>query len=220
MIRTVQSVAALLFLSTALYGQTAQIQGVVQDASGSGVPGAEVKATQIETGAIRTVTSATDGNYVLAELPVGPYRLEVSKQGFSTYVQTGIVLQVATNPTVDIQLKVGAVSEQVQVEANAALVETGTTSIGQVIENQRILDLPLNGRQVTDLIALTGATISAGVTGTGGIPGGVYLSVAGGQPFGVGYYLDGLLYQAAIPPPTTLSPSPTHCRSLKSRPAR
>ena len=76
------------------------------------------------------------------------------------------------------------------------LVESTTTSIGQVIDNQRILDLPLNGRQVTDLIPLVGATISAGVTGTGGIPGGVYYSVAGGQTFGVGYFLDGALYAA------------------------
>jgi hypothetical protein len=185
-----------MLLSTGVFAQTAQIQGIVQDPSGSPVPAAAIKAIQIETGAVRSVASAADGNYVIAELPVGPYRLEVSKEGFSTYVRTGIVLQVATNPTMDIQLKLGAVTEQVEVQANAALVETATTSIGQVIDNQRILDLPLNGRQVTDLIQLTGATVTAGVTGTGGIPGGVYLSVAGGQTFGVGYFLDGLLYAA------------------------
>ena len=196
MIRAAQCLAGLLFLSAAVRAQTAQLQGVIQDASGSSVPAADIRATQVETGAVRTVRSGADGNYVIAELPVGPYRLEVSKAGFATHVQTGIVLQVATNPTIDIQLKVGAVTEQVQVEANAALVESATTSIGQVIDNQRILDLPLNGRQVTDLIQLTGATVSAGVTGTGGIPGGVYLSVAGGQTFGVGYFLDGLLYAA------------------------
>ena len=196
MIRVAQFVAALLLLSAALRAQTAQIQGVIQDSSGSAVPGAEIKAIRIDTGAVRVVTSAGDGIYVVADLPVGPYRLEVTKPGFATYIQTGIVLQVATNPSIDIQLKVGNVSEQVQVEANATLVESATTSIGQVIDNQRILDLPLNGRQVTDLIQLTGATVAAGVTGTGGIPGGVYLSVAGGQTFGVGYFLDGLLYAA------------------------
>jgi hypothetical protein len=196
MIRAAQVFAAFFLMSMVICAQTAQIQGIVQDSSDAAVPGAEIKATQIETGAVRVATSAGDGVYVIPELPVGPYRLEVTKPGFASYIQTGIVLQVATNPTVDIRLKVGAVSEQVQVEANAALVETATTSIGQVIDNQRILDLPLNGRQVTDLIQLTGATVSAGVTGTGGIPGGVYLSVAGGQTFGVGYFLDGLLYAA------------------------
>src|SRR5262245_13900175 len=104
-----------------LHGQaTAQIQGSVQDASGAAVPGADVKVTQTDTGAVRTTTSGADGRYVLPNLPVGPYKLETSKMGFSTYVQAGIVLQVNTNPTVDISLKVGNVNEQVQVEANAA----------------------------------------------------------------------------------------------------
>ena len=141
---------------------TSQIQGVVQDATGAAVPGAEVKATQTETGATRAVNSGAEGGYVLSNLPTGPYRLEVSKAGFSTYVQTGIVLQVASNPTVDIALKVGAVTEQVQVEANASLVETQSTGIGAVIENQRILELPLNGRNPTDLIQLAGRRGSAG----------------------------------------------------------
>ena len=146
MIRAAQIFAAFFLLTTVICAQTAQIQGIVQDSSDAAVPGAEIKATQIETGAVRVATSAGDGVYVIPELPVGPYRIEVTKPGFASYIQTGIVLQVATNPTVDIKLKVGAVSEQVQVEANAALVETATTSIGQVIDNQRILDLPLNGR--------------------------------------------------------------------------
>ena len=182
----------------ALWAQsTAQIQGTVKDSTGLAVPGAAVKAIQTDTGASRTVISGTDGVYVLANLPIGPYRLEVSRQGFTTFVQTGIVLQVGTTPTIDVALKVGAVTEQVQVEANAALVESQNTSIGQVIDNQQILELPLNGRQATDLIQLAGAAIPAGVEGTGGMPGGVFLSVAGGQPFGVAYFLDGTEYQTA-----------------------
>src|ERR1700680_1385878 len=103
---------------------TAQIQGTVQDASGLAVPGAEIKAIQTETGISRTTTTGADGGYVLPNLPIGPYQLEVTKAGFSKYVQTGIVLQVASNPIIDVPLKVGAVSEQVSVEANAAMVET------------------------------------------------------------------------------------------------
>lgn len=144
---------------SALWAQaisTAQISGMVQDASGLAVPGAEIRATQAETGLVRTAVSSADGTYSLTSLPVGPYRLEATKAGFSTYVQSGIVLQVGSNPTVDIGLKVGAVSEQVQVEANAALVETRSSGIGQVIDNQRVLELPLNGRQVTELIYLSG----------------------------------------------------------------
>ena len=170
---------------------TAQMQGVVQDASGLAVPGAAIKATQTETSTIRTAMSGPDGNYVLQNLPIGPYRLEVSKQGFSTYVQTGIVLQVASLPTLDVTLKVGSVSEQVQVEANAALVETQSTNVGSIIENQRILELPLNGRQATDLIQLAGAAIPQGVAGAGGFPNTGQIVIAGGQAFGVGFYLDG-----------------------------
>src|SRR5665213_1477378 len=111
---------------------TSQIQGVVQDATGAAVPGAEVKATQTDTNAVRATISGADGTYVLPNLPIGPYRVEVSKVGFSTYAQTGIVLQVASNPTIDIALKVGNISEQVQVEANASQVETQPTGIGPV----------------------------------------------------------------------------------------
>jgi hypothetical protein len=178
-----------------LWGQaTSQIQGVVRDETGSSVPGADVKATQTETNVVRTATTSADGTYVLANLPIGPYRLEVSKPGFTTYVQTGIVLQVATNPTIDIALKVGNVSEQVQVEANAALVETQSTNIGSVIENQRILELPLNGRNAAELIQLAGAAVPAGINGTAGFPGGLNVSVGGGLLSGVNYSLDGALY--------------------------
>ena len=97
---------ALASCAAALYGQaTSQIQGVIRDETGSVVPAAEIKATQTDTNVTRTTTTGTDGTYVLANLPIGPYRLEISKHGFSTYVQTGIVLQVATSPTVDIALE-------------------------------------------------------------------------------------------------------------------
>lgn len=101
------------------------------DQSGLAIPGAEVKVTQTATGAVRTVSAGTDGSYVLANLPIGPYLLEVTKECFSKYVQSGIVLQVDSNPTIDIPMKVGAVSEQVTVEANAAQVETRSTGLGQ-----------------------------------------------------------------------------------------
>src|SRR5581483_12322994 len=78
----------------------AQISGTVQDSTGAAVPGVQVRATQTDTGLMRTAVSNADGTYVLTNLPIGPYRIEASKDGFSTYVQTGIVLQVSTNPTV------------------------------------------------------------------------------------------------------------------------
>ncbi len=164
------------------------------DPAGAAIPNAEIKATQTDTGLVRTATSSTDGTYVLTNLPIGPYRLEVTKQGFSSYVQTGIVLQVATNPTVNVSLKLGTVSESVQVESNATLVETQTTSVGGLVDNRRIVELPLNGRNPVELIQLTGAAIPGGANGTAGFPGGLNISVAGGLLSGVGYSLDGTMY--------------------------
>src|SRR5690242_746052 len=129
--RFVYFAVCLLLTAGLIWGQgTSQIQGTVVDSSGSAVPDATVKVTQTDTGAVRSVMSDASGVYVLPNLPIGPYRLEVSKMGFTTYVQSGIVLQVATQPQVDVRLNVGAVTETVQVEANAALVDTQGTSVG------------------------------------------------------------------------------------------
>ena len=184
----------LVGISLYAQGQLSQIQGTVQDASGAAVPGAVVKITKTDTGTVRTVNSGADGAYVAADLPAGPYRVEVTKAGFATAVQTGITLLVSTNPTINVSLKVGNVSEQVQVEANAALVETQATGIGAVIENRRILELPLNGRVATDLIVLAGAVIPQGVAGNGGYPNTQQYVINGGQSFGDAFWLDGSVF--------------------------
>ncbi len=187
-------VGVVLSVNIFAQGQLSQIQGTVIDASGAAVPDAAVKVTNTSTSLVRTVNTGADGTYVLPDLPVGPYSLEVSKEGFATFMQTGIVLQVASNPTVNATLKIGNVNEQVSVEANAALVETQATGVGTVMENQRILELPLNGRVATDLITYTGAVIPQGVAGNGGFPGTEQFVIAGGQAFGVQFYLDGSVY--------------------------
>src|SRR6476619_2676265 len=86
---------------------TAQINGSVKDQTGALLPGAEVSATQTATGAKRSVITDETGSYVLTSLPVGPYMLEVTLPGFRTYAQTGIVLQVGSNPTISVVLQVG-----------------------------------------------------------------------------------------------------------------
>jgi hypothetical protein len=158
---------ACIFACASVWGQaTAQIHGTVQDASGAAVPGAEVKATQTETGIARTVASGADGGYVLSNLATGPYQVEVTKEGFTKYVQSGIVLQVNSDPAIDPALKVGQLTEQVVVEASGALVETRSSGVGEVIQNERIVELPLNGRNVTDLIGMGGAAVQTGTTQT------------------------------------------------------
>src|SRR5438876_2975324 len=122
---------------------TAQISGVVRDQSGAVLPGVGVTATQTETGINRTTVTNETGSYVLPNLPLGPYRLEAALPGFRNFVQSGIILQVNSNPTINVVLQVGQVSEQVEVQANASLVETRSVTIGQVMETARIMDLPL-----------------------------------------------------------------------------
>ncbi|HJT89297.1 MAG TPA: carboxypeptidase-like regulatory domain-containing protein, partial [Bryobacteraceae bacterium] len=146
-------------------GTTAQINGTVRDSSGLAVAGASVKVTQTATGLVRNAVSGQDGSYVLPNLPIGPYALEISKSGFSKYVQTGIVLQVDANPTVDAVLKVGAVTEQVMVQADASLVEAHSSGVGTVVDNQRVVEMPLNGRNVTELIFLAGISTIGGSNG-------------------------------------------------------
>ena len=187
-----------LCLAVRAQTSTAQISGTVRDASGAAVPGASVKATQTAIGAVRTTISGADGGYVLPSLPIGPYTLEVTKEGFSRYVQTGIVLQVDSNPNVEIGLKLGAVTEQVQVQAEAGQVETHSTGVGNVVDNQRVVEMPLNGRNPIELVLLNGM---ATLPGNGAINNvrnypTIVISVAGGQGGNsAAYLLDGATYE-------------------------
>jgi len=187
--------AALLlvvFASVSLWAQaTAQISGTVKDQSGAVLPGVEITATRTDTGVARTTVTNETGSYVLPSLPTGPYKLEASLPGFRMFVQTGIVLQVNTNPVINPTLEVGQVSEQVEVQANTSQVETRSAGVGQVIETQRILDLPMNGRNVTDLITLSGAAIQTGTSNLSIKGTGVNIAVAGGTGDSVQYSLDG-----------------------------
>src|SRR5689334_17813509 len=190
-------VACSVFVLTSsnLWAQAiAQINGTAKDRTGAVLPGVEITVTQTETAATRSAVTNETGSYVLTNLPIGPYRLEAALPGFRTFVQTGIVLEVNSNPTVNVAMEVGQVTEQVEVQANAALVETRNVGVGQVMENARILDLPLNGRAMIDLVALAGAATPAPIVdGTGGrdpfSKGNV--SVAGGLNSGLNYTLDG-----------------------------
>src|SRR5438445_4879431 len=182
---------------------TAQVSGTVRDQSGAVLPGVEGTATQIDTSIVRSAVTNETGSFILPNLPLGPYRFEAALAGFRTFVQTGIVLQVNSNPVINPVLNVGQVTEQVEVQANAALVETRNTAVGQVIETQRILELPLPARNVTNLINLAGG---ASQGGAGSVPGGFvrgtsaatnYVSVGGGLYFGVMYALDGDMHNDA-----------------------
>jgi hypothetical protein len=184
----------LLTAAVAWAQATAQMSGRVTDESGAVLPGVTVTATQADTGFTRTVVTDETGSYVMPNLPTGPYRLEASLQGFRTYAQTGIVLQVGATPTLNAVLAVGNLEETVSVEAAAPLIDVQSAGIGEVVENERIVELPLQGRQVTDLIMLAGGAVQTGTASNRAMQGGVGVSVAGGQSFGVAYLLDGAMH--------------------------
>jgi hypothetical protein len=144
-----------------------RVTGTVTDSSGAAIAGAEVQMIQTSTAIGRTVTSGEDGSYTIPDLPAGPYRLQVKKQGFNEYVQSGIVLEVASNPTINVVLQVGAVTQQVTVTADATLVETHSSSLGQVVNQDQVVDLALNGRNLMQLVTLTpSAVVQIGGPGT------------------------------------------------------
>jgi len=142
---------------------TGTLQGTVQDSSGAFVPDAKVTITNVATN--ETVTLATDatGRYVRPFLPPGIYTVAVEKEGFRTVRQENVRLNVGQNRTVNLTLEVGVVTEQIQITAAPPPLDVNTATIGQVIENKRIMDLPLNGRAVFSL-----ANLTPGVNPTGG----------------------------------------------------
>jgi hypothetical protein len=180
---------------------TAQINGTVRDDDGLALPGVTVSVTQTETGLTRVGVTDSTGVYVLTNLAVGPYRLEAMLQGFRAFVQTGIVLQVNSNPTLNLTLQIGSVEETITVQGEAPLVETRNPGIGQVVTNEQLVELPLNGRQLTQLILTAGLatggannadTPAAGTLQTVGrnYPT-ITIAVAGGLSNGVAFLLDG-----------------------------
>ncbi|HEX2459089.1 MAG TPA: carboxypeptidase regulatory-like domain-containing protein [Vicinamibacterales bacterium] len=192
----VSTVVLIVFVaaSTAWAQATAQLSGRVTDDSGGVLPGVTVTVTQTDTGFTRTTVTDDGGGYVLPNLPLGPYRLEAMLAGFRTFAQTGIVLQVGATPAINVTLGLGELAETVTVEAAAPLVDTQSAGISEVVEQERIVELPLQGRQVTDLIVLAGGAVEMGRPNNRSFQGGVNIAVAGGMQFGVSYLLDGALH--------------------------
>ena len=189
--------ACLLLTSASAFAQlsTAQLSGRVTDESGAVLPGATVTATQTDTGFTRNDLTDANGSYLLSNLPPGPYRLEVSLQGFRTYVQTGIVLQVAASPMINAVLTVGAASRRRSRSRAPRRSSTCRVSGHQRRRAERgILALPLNGRNRGRARDDRGRRRSDDQCSQRALPGGLGISVAGGQSFGVAYLLDGAMH--------------------------
>jgi len=139
-LRSFSLVALSLLLSggVARAQATAGLAGRVTDESGAVLPGVTVTVTQTDTGFTRSVASDGSGAWIVSNLPLGPYRLEVALQGFRTYVQTGITLQVGATPNINAVLGVGNLEETVSVEAAAPIVDVRSAGISSVVEQERI----------------------------------------------------------------------------------
>src|SRR5437667_3259169 len=159
----VRVIASLLFTAVGAWSQTSTgtIKGTVSDGSGAVVAAARIVITNTGTNAKLDVVSNEEGSYTAPLLPPGAYSVAVTAQGFKSFEQSGVQLRVQQQARVNIVLQVGGVSESVSVSADAAVVEATTSSIGKVVDNKRILELPLNTRNVYSLVNLT-----PGVTGS------------------------------------------------------
>lgn len=147
---------------------TATLQGTIRDPEGAVVPEARVTITNVDTGESRVIHTDATGRYVQMFLLPGNYRITVEKTGFQTLRQENIRLEVGQNRSVDLTLSLGALTEEVRVEAAPPAIDVNTSSLGQVVDSKRILDLPLLGRNV---IALANLTPAVNPTGGGATPG-------------------------------------------------
>ena len=173
---------------------TGSIRGTVVDPSGAVVQKASVSARQSETGLTRTTTTDRDGAYILLELPVGHYQLQVEAKGFQSYAQEGISLSVNETATVPVRLVIGSEAQKVQVNADAQLIQDTVTSLGKVVQEREILDLPLNGRNFTQLGTLQPGVVplTPGLREAGGsIRQGQSFAVNGQRPESNNFLIDG-----------------------------
>jgi hypothetical protein len=198
MVRSKSLVCLLaLFIASVYAGAqqiTGSIRGTVQDPSSAFVQRASVSARQIETGLTRTAVTDVGGAYVLVELPVGHYELQVEAKGFQKYVQQGIILDVNETAAIPVHLAVGAESQVLEVNADAQLIQGTVTSLGKTVSEREVLDLPLNGRNFTQLGLLQPGVVplTPGLSEAGGsLRAGQSYAVNGQRPESNNFLIDG-----------------------------
>src|SRR5688572_9941317 len=162
-------VGITLFLVSAVYLQAqtqGEITGVVRDTSGAVIPGATVTVINPSTNFTRTAITNEAGVYSFPALQPGRYNLKVEMPGFRTHTLSDVELQVQQSARLDIVMQVGAVSEVIEVTGTTALISSENATVGTVIENKRIVDLPLNGRNFLQLVSLS-SNVSYGFSTVG-----------------------------------------------------
>jgi hypothetical protein len=154
-------------LCASAMAQSSGIQGVVTDPTAAGVPDVTIKVTNVATGVVTAVNTNETGFYTAPFLPTGTYRITAEKAGFSTVSRDNLKLDVDQIARVDFSLRIGTVAETIEVTAAAALLESETTTMGQVIEQKRIVEMPLNLRNYLELAKISGGVLPARTLGRG-----------------------------------------------------
>ncbi|MCH8819860.1 MAG: TonB-dependent receptor, partial [Acidobacteria bacterium] len=174
-------------------GTTATVSGTVQDETGGVLPGVSISVEEVNTGSIRSAVSDDLGRYRVPFLEPGSYEIQAALSGFQTAVRTGVKLGVGANAVIDLSLTIGEITERVVVQGQAPLVETTTTSMGGLVDDKKIRDLPLNGRSYEQLAILQTGVSTARFSSTGS-PGGTGTSfaAAGSRPSTNNFMVEGL----------------------------
>jgi len=194
---------ALLLATASCYAQvSASISGTVTDPSGAVVSGVSISAKDIDTGASRTVTTDSLGNYQIFSLPLGQYEVRGTKSGFTDVLRTGVRLVLGESATVDIGLEPGPSSQTVTVDEDAPLVSPTTESIAGLVGQEQLRDLPLNGRSYDELLTLNPSIVNFTAAKTGGIgvsnsTVGNNFAAAGNRPQQNLYLLNGIEFTGA-----------------------
>ena len=190
-------ISLLLAIAFPTFAQsTASIEGQVFDQQGAVIPGVRIAAKSPATGVQRTATSDTSGRYQLAALPVGDYTVGVSARGFKTQVIESLRIEVGRRITQDFQLEIGDVSEQVTVSSANSGIERSTISVGHVIDQRTIQDIPLNGRNFLDLNFLLPGSVTPTQTAFSTFPsrgvGALAINTAGNREEAVNFMINGI----------------------------
>ena len=154
------SIGGLMSQEALAQQASASVNGVVTDPTGASIANAQVELTNVSTAVTRTTTTNTDGAYVFLNVVPGAYTMRASAQGFSATTQPQTTLEVNQTATFDFHMKVGATQQSISVEATAAGVEGSTAELGTVVSHQEVTDLPLNGRNFTQLLTITAGAVN------------------------------------------------------------
>ncbi len=213
------AMSLLICISITSFGQVSgTISGTVTDVTGAVLPGVEVTATNAGTGLARTVITNENGVYVIPVLPVGGYRVAAGLPGFQTGVREGIELNTDDRIAVNFALEVGAITSEILVTEAAPLIQSETSEIGAVIENKRIVELPLNGREFQQLALLVPGTFTPPAGSSNGFRGGI--SIAGSRERDTGFFIDGINMVDTITSSVTFRPSVDMIQEFKVHTSR